>query len=347
MQHRFLIIGQGLAGTALAWRLWERGVPFLIVDPHETITCSKVAAGLLTPITGMRLNLSWRVAELMPEAQMFYRALEDKLGVSFYHELPHVRLFKEAREIALWEKRKHLPEYQAWLAKNDPLADDAIFHNAMGGFVQKGSGWLNTALYLEASRLFFKQHECLRQGFIAESDLDLRKEGLVWQGESFSQAVLCRGWKEQQGRYFSWLPFDCARGVIARLEADISHADHRIYNRGGWLLPIGQDRWRAGSTYEFDFDRPLEESLPELQVKLNKLLKVPFRLQDAQAGMRPILKRRNAALGRHPGHPQLAVFNGLGSKGAMKSPMLSRLLVDHLLSHTPLEETLDVCSNDV
>ncbi len=46
-----LIVGQGLAGTAVAWQLWERGVPFLVVDPNEASTCSKVAAGLVTPIT--------------------------------------------------------------------------------------------------------------------------------------------------------------------------------------------------------------------------------------------------------------------------------------------------------
>jgi len=53
-----LILGQGLAGTAIAWRLWERGLPFLIVDRDEPVTSSKIAAGLLTPITGMRMSLN-------------------------------------------------------------------------------------------------------------------------------------------------------------------------------------------------------------------------------------------------------------------------------------------------
>ncbi|MDP1589651.1 MAG: FAD-dependent oxidoreductase, partial [Prosthecobacter sp.] len=79
MSSRILIIGQGLAGTALAWRLWERGVPFLIVDRDEAVTCSKVAAGLITPITGMRLTVSWRYEVFYREALRFYRACGKRL----------------------------------------------------------------------------------------------------------------------------------------------------------------------------------------------------------------------------------------------------------------------------
>jgi flavin-dependent dehydrogenase len=70
-EERILIVGQGLAGTALAWRLWERGVPFVVVDRDEAVTCSKIAAGLVTPITGMRLNLNWRFVSQREEAGAF------------------------------------------------------------------------------------------------------------------------------------------------------------------------------------------------------------------------------------------------------------------------------------
>ena len=94
MNPRFLIIGQGLAGTALAWRLHQRGRGFLIVDRDEAQTSSKVAAGLVTPITGMRLNLSWRYGTLYPEALAFYQEMETLLHQRFYHEVPIVRLLR-------------------------------------------------------------------------------------------------------------------------------------------------------------------------------------------------------------------------------------------------------------
>jgi glycine/D-amino acid oxidase-like deaminating enzyme len=51
------------------------------------------------------------------------------------------------------------------------------------------------------------------------------------------------------------------------------------------------------------------------------------------------------ALGRHPAHPGVAVFNGLGSKGALQAPLYARMLVEHLLDGAPLEESVDVASN--
>src|SRR5882757_4219331 len=99
-QSAILIAGQGLAGTALAWRLWERGVPFVIVDPNDEVTASKIAAGLVTPVTGQRLNLSWRIFELLPEALAFYDRVEKQLGAKFYHVGDCVRLLKDEREVA-------------------------------------------------------------------------------------------------------------------------------------------------------------------------------------------------------------------------------------------------------
>ena len=104
-EPRFLIIGQGLAGTALAWRLWQRGVPFVIVDRDEAVTCSKIAAGLVTPITGMRLNLNWRFEEQRKEAAAFYQEVERETGVRVYFELNQVRLFRDEVARALFRRR--------------------------------------------------------------------------------------------------------------------------------------------------------------------------------------------------------------------------------------------------
>src|ERR1700754_85545 len=67
----FVIVGQGLAGTALAWHLRWRRFRVLVLDRRDAVTSSRVAAGLLTPITGKRLALTWRFADLWPEAVAF------------------------------------------------------------------------------------------------------------------------------------------------------------------------------------------------------------------------------------------------------------------------------------
>ena len=83
-QFDFLIVGQGLAGTALAWTLLRRGYRVLVVDRCDEITSSKIAAGLITPITGMRLVVSWRLDEFLPFATEFYRSVEQQTGADFF-----------------------------------------------------------------------------------------------------------------------------------------------------------------------------------------------------------------------------------------------------------------------
>lgn len=340
-----LIVGGGLAGTAVAWRLWQRGVPFVVVDPDKLETCSKIAAGLITPVTGMRVKVSWRLAELLPVAHEFYGQLETTLGVKFHHSLPLVRLLKNELESSRWQVRKDAAEVQPWLTPRQPapLVDSAVFHDEHGGFQQQHSGWLDTATYLRASREFFDARDCWAQGEVEDTDLEDTPDEVRWRDTAFQAVVFCRGSEERNAtRFFPWLQWDCARGVIARIGMDI--AETRMVNRGCWLLPR-EGGWRCGSTYEFDLTSPVEASLETLRNKLNGLLKVPFELSSPQTGVRPILKRRQLTLGRHPARPRIALFNGLGSKGALRAPFFSRMLVNHLLDDAPLDDEVDVASN--
>lgn len=340
-----LIVGGGLAGTALGWALHQRGVPFVIIDPNVAGTCSKIAAGLVTPITGKRVKPSWRVEELLPVALALYRRVEKLLGDEFYHERPLVRLFKEAREVEWWRGRAGEPGIEQWVDANAPLVDPAIVHSEFGGFVQRHAGWLDTAAYLEASRVFFEKIGAWRQGFIAEEEVEVSDHGVRWQGEDFSHVVSCRGAEQRIGsRYFPWLKFDCARGVIASLKVNLP--ENRIINRGCWLLPRTSGHWRAGSTYEFDLSTSMETSIADLHGKLSQILRVPFEIGETQAGLRPIIKHRQLLLGRHPAYPRVCVFNGLGSKGVLRAPFFASMLVSHLLDDKPLEPDVDVRAND-
>src|SRR5205814_8687623 len=88
-----IVVGQGLAGTALTWHLRWRGRRVLTLDREDPVTPSRVAAGLLTPITGKRLAPMWQLAELWPAAVAFYRRAEAEVGERFFHENGALRFF--------------------------------------------------------------------------------------------------------------------------------------------------------------------------------------------------------------------------------------------------------------
>lgn len=342
---RILIIGQGLAGTALAWRLHERGVPFVIVDREELVTCSKVAAGLITPVTGMRLKVSWRFEVFYPEALRFYRQIGKRLGTRVFFPRGYVRLLKNEQERQKWPKRLRESEVGPFVHPQAPQLDPAIMTLPHEGFQQRHAAWLDTVTYLEASRRFFG--EAYRQAIVEPAEVLDDAEGIVWRGERFSHVVWAQGWQAAKHPLFSWVPFQSALGTILTAKADLK-GERRILNRGCWVIPRADGTLRAGSTYEWNFPDPPTASpgmVAELETKLRDFLAVPVELLGSQSAVRPIVKGRQALLGGHPSHPRVLFFNGLGSKGSLRAPWLAKHLTEHLLDGRPLDTELDLQGN--
>ena len=101
-----IILGQGLAGTTLAWRLIDRGRRVLVIDHSAPGTSSRLAAGLLTPITGQRLTVAWRHEDLWQPAINFYREIQSRTNSRFLHECGAVRLFQHTADHETFTRRQ-------------------------------------------------------------------------------------------------------------------------------------------------------------------------------------------------------------------------------------------------
>lgn len=116
MKIDYLIIGQGLAGSLLAWELIQRQKKVFIVDNNQS-NASLVAAGLINPVTGMRFVKSTEVDHLLPSAYTYYQKLSQRFTQSFYIEKPMLRLLRHSKELSACQKRLHDPAYSDFLDK--------------------------------------------------------------------------------------------------------------------------------------------------------------------------------------------------------------------------------------
>ena len=340
-----LIIGQGLAGTAMAWNLIEHGRRVLIVDRDEPVTSSKIAAGLLTPITGMRLSLSSGYEKQLVAAVSFYRRIENKLGARFLHAKRHVRLFKNEIEPGRWAVRQ--PEMKRFLTSRQRLVSAECFHNLRGGFEMKHGGYLDTAGYLKLSRQWFAQRGLIETTNVEHEDVKPDAHGVAWRGLRFREVIYCTGWEASKHPWFDWVPFQSARGTILRLKADVGE-ENRIIHHGVWLLQHADGFLRAGSTYDTRFSSPNEVPAADLAVldqRLRQALVKPFEVQDVRAAVRPIIRDQTMILGRHPAHEHVLFFNGLASKGTLRAPWHAQLLTEHLVNGLSLPEAVDLRGN--
>jgi len=297
-----LIIGQGLAGICLAWDFLRRGVPFRIADRGEGGS-TRVAAGLINPITGKNFEPSWRIADFHPQAIAFYRSLEEEFGLTLWHPLPVLRLASSEKEWAKISAKIDLPEVRPWVG-----ATRAIPKSFLGGVELTGGGWLDTRKFVQLSADHFRE-----LGLSAQTGKPrIRCEGA---------AGLIAG---------SMGGHRCAKGEILTVQADWPETHIRI-GAGGWLVPIGGGCFRVGSTYDWDNldEQATAAGLERITAIAAKLGGADFEVIAHVAGIRPILRRSQPLVGKDESGDW--VFNGLGSKGTLYAPGMAAMLADWIL----------------
>ena len=116
----FIIVGQGLAGTLLALELEKRGRKVLVVDDGWKTAASQVAAGVLNPVTGMRIVKTLGADDLVPAAKRVYAELALRFGKTFFRETPFYRFYTSEHERSVKAKREQDPDYAGWLSQDIP-----------------------------------------------------------------------------------------------------------------------------------------------------------------------------------------------------------------------------------
>ena len=141
-----IIVGHGLAGATLAIELRRRGLSVCVFDEGRSNTASRVAAGLMTPITGKRFALTPRWEELWPLAVDFYQEFAQKTGHGVLTRTPAVRFFRDAEDARWFEKRRD--EMSAFIEEPGP-ADG--FANEFSGVQMKDTGRLDVSRLLDVA----------------------------------------------------------------------------------------------------------------------------------------------------------------------------------------------------
>jgi glycine oxidase len=314
------IVGQGLAGTCLAWELWKRGAAFTLAD-REAGGSSRVAAGMINPVTGKNFEPSARIGDFHPQAMAFYAEVEKVMGEAIWHPLPVLRLAATEKEWAKMVSKTSLPEVIPWLERANVKVEGWL-----GAMELRGGGRLDTRTFLDASREFFRKHDIYQQSEIAEPG---------------ARRIWCEGAAGLiRGRFG---PHRCAKGEILTVRAAGWDDTHIRIGAGGWLVPLGGGVFRAGSTYEWNEldETPTEAGRARVEEIATRLGGGGgFEVIAHEAGIRPILRRSEPLIG--PLGDGDWMFNGLGSKGSLYAPGMARKLADWLLDGVEPEPEFDI-----
>jgi glycine/D-amino acid oxidase-like deaminating enzyme len=341
-----LIVGQGLAGSALAWHLAEAGQRVRVIDDGHQTSSSVVAAGLVNPLAGMRFNRRPEVLHWLTYAEDWYVELRRRFDRQFYFPTPMLRLFRSVEQRRFHDRALSDPDNAPLLDARPTTADDFTgLQAAFGGFLQRRTGYLHMSGLLHAVRDWLQAEGRLQLGECAASALEVHADRVVLDGISAGQVVFCDGARLRDNPWFSGLPLCPEKGEIFDLLITDGDRD-RIVNGQYWLVPRADGGFRFGATHDH---RQIDTQVTQMgrQALMNGMHKMltgidGIRIKRHLAGIRPGTTDRYPLIGRHPDQPRIVVFNGFGARGALSIPWYARRLTGHLVEGIALPPEADI-----
>jgi glycine/D-amino acid oxidase-like deaminating enzyme len=327
----YIIVGQGLAGSSLAIRLQEAGKRVLVFDQPLENRCSRVAAGLFNPITGMGIVKTWLAEELFTSLSTFYTGCEKMFGRRIFFPQFLYRPFHSVEEQNNWMAKSNENGVSSFVEKIFTTSGfGAQVNDSFGGILLNSCGHLDAVSFLEATKRHLISKDSWREAHFVAGDIELAAKEVYYRGIAARKIIFCNG--VANNPFFDWLPIRPLKGETITVKLDFEPSV--IFNKGVYLVPFnGSPFYKAGATYELKDLRhgTTEKGGTELIEKLKGLLKSPFEVVNQEWGIRPTTVDRRPILGSHPAHKNLIIFNGLGTKGVSLAPYFSAQLADWLV----------------
>ncbi len=171
------------------------------------------------------------------------------------------------------------------------------------------------------------------EGSFDLSQLKISSDKIQYKELNAEKIIFCDGISSFNNPLFARLPFAFNKGEMLLIEADGISADH-IYKKGIILAPLqSKNIFWIGTNYIWNYNDvlPTKDFRNKTEQHLKEWLKVPFKVLDHQASVRPANVERRPFAGMHPVHKNVGILNGMGSKGCSLAPFFAKQLTEHLI----------------
>jgi glycine/D-amino acid oxidase-like deaminating enzyme len=344
-QKSVLIIGGGLSGTFMAAESLLAGHEVTLIDEPRADSPTQVAAGLFNLITGRKAVLTWRAHELLGALHDFFEQPQFTALKKHLYKWPIYRPFKNPGEYNDWCAKSMQADYESIVNIISSPRTPEMIYNEDGGMEIHQCGWLETAPFVEEALALMETELGLtlhRTRFEVNSfDPVGAKANIGGLEFVYDEVIFTEGTALLHNPLWNWLGIRPLKGQI--LEVEIEDWDPGyVLLRKMFFLPKGNNFYTVGSTYETEYSvtGPTQEGIAEISRGIKAAVKMPFRVVEARAGMRPTTPNQRPVWGQHPEHPRLFVLNGMGAKGVLQAPWSAKKMrawLDREETDTPKE----------
>lgn len=338
----YIIVGSGLAGVAFAETALQHGKKIILFDDGN-LPASQAAAGLYNPVILKRYSAVWNAAEQLAYLEFFYERIQTKLQRTFNYRKPMLRKFFSIEEQNNWFLAADNPTLSPFL--NTELRWDRFNGiEALFGFGEvRDTGYLDIIPLLASYKSYIETIGALRVEGFDYSALQNHNDHLIYKEIKAKHIVFAEGFGMHQNPFFNHLPLQGTKGEVLLIKAPDLSLDV-IINTNVFILPIGNDLFKVGATYNWADKtiQPTSVAREELISKVKEILNCDFEVMDHVAGIRPTVKDRKPLVGTHHQWKNIHLLNGLGSRGVMLAPMMAKNLFEHIELNVPLPTEVDI-----
>lgn len=339
-QVDYIIVGLGLAGLAFIRELYKNNKSFIVFEDASQ-NSSKVAGGMYNPLILKRFTPVWDAERQLEIALPFYAELEKLLEKKYDFKIDIYRLLTSVEEQNNWFATSDKPLLSEYMI---PKIVTDTFNGIDAPF---GYGKVINTGRIDTNNLLKDYKEYLKEKMKYESfdysAIQFENDKVKYENIEAKKIVFCEGFGIKKNPYFNNLPMQEAKGELITICAPELKINF-VLKSSVFIMPLGNDLFKVGATFNWKdkTNTPTTEGEKELVTKLKKILNVPFDIVDHVAGIRPTVKDRRPLVGIHSEYSQLAILNGLGTRGVIIAPTVAKELYNHLEKGEELRKEIDI-----
>ena len=341
-QADYIILGQGISGSFLSYYLIKAGKKVLVIDESKPFTASKIASGVINPVTGRRVVQTWLIDEIMPFAVAAYQELGNLTGASLIQQCNVLSFHGNVQMRQAWEDRN--AEENLYLKKPDNVEALSQYFNFYYSVGETNPCYLaDMPGLISGWRRILLETNCLLEEKFEWEHCSIKEGKVFYKNWEAAKIICCDGVSGTENPYFQLLPYAKNKGEALIAEIEGLPRTH-IYKQNITVTPWKENLFWVGSQYEWNYADALPSAGFRIKTELllRQWVKLPFKITDHFAAERPANIERRPFAGLHPLHPEIGILNGMGTKGCSLAPYFAHQLTEMLLHQTALNPLADV-----
>ncbi len=338
----FIIVGGGLAGISFAETAYLNNKLFTVIS-NTTHNSSIVAAGIYNPVILKRFSLPQDSKEHLDYMKPFYKSIEERLNIKFDIEIPVYRKLASIEEQNNWFEAADKPALEPFLSTQIVHKKYIGLPSPFGFGEVLHTGYVDTSVLIESYHSYLNCNDNLISETFEYDKLAIYGDHVTYKDISAKHIVFAEGFGLHANPYFKYLPLDGTKGELLVISAPELKLNVAV-NAGVFILPVGNDLYKVGATYEWEdkSSLPTAAGKAELIEKLNEVINCDYNVVEHLAGVRPTTKDRKSLIGTHHIHSNVHLLTGLGTRGVMLGPAMAKQLYDAIENDKSIKREINL-----